>query len=143
MADRHLLGAALEGLGRGDLQPLAEFLKSPLPFDGDQEKGYLRHKLVECIEGRALWKLEMKKERYSRLADERQEVAADFSDLVVHPYVGFVEKLIAAGETPERAIHEATKKFKISRTAIYEAKPGGYGKRAVQKSPKTAGRDPC
>ena len=135
MTDRSLMGAALEGLGRGDLQPLAEFLKSPLPFDGDQEQGYLRHKIVECIEGRALWKLEMKKKPYSRFVDEDEEVSADFKDLVVHPYVAFVEGLIASGETPKRAIHAATKNFGVSRTAIFEAKPGGYGKRAVQKSP--------
>ena len=134
MGERDLMGAAIKGLGRGDLQPLAEFLNSPLPFDGDEGDSYLRHKLIECIEGRALWNLEMKKKRYSRFADESEELAADFRDLGIHPCVAFVEALIAAGETPERAVFAATKEFSLSRTAVYAAKPGGYGKRAVQQS---------
>lgn len=134
MDEPDLLEAAINGLGRGDLQPLAKFLKSPLPFDDDEEDSYLRRKLIECIEGRALWNLKLYKKRYSRFADESEELAADFADLGVHPCVAFVEALIAAGETTERAVFAATEEFNLSRTAVYAAKPGGYGKRAVQQS---------
>ena len=111
----NLIAEAIEGLGRGDLKPFAFYLNSPhCPLDG-----YLIHKLVEGIEGRALFRIVSNRTRRGR--GPKTEAAAaltEFNDLAI---AAFFHQRIAAGISRKQAVWETQEKFAVGRTAVYEA----------------------
>lgn len=108
-----LLGEAIEGLGRGDLKPFAVYLNSPqCPLDG-----YLIHKLVEGIEGRALYRIASQRTRRGRGPKTEAEAAlAELSDL---PIADFFHRRLAAGVPRKQAVWETQDTFGVGRTAVY------------------------
>ena len=98
----------MDGLGRGDLQPLAEYLRSSFEMEVD-----LRLKVADAIEGKSLYRIVCRKSR----------PGPGTGDTIKFPNSAlqeFYEEQKAAGVAGKEIEWEVWKRFGLKRSAMYE-----------------------
>ena len=98
---------AMTGLGRGDLQPLADYLRSSFELEVD-----LRLKVADAIEGKSLYNIVSKKSRPGP-GTEADDKVPNFA------LREFYEEQKAAGVASKEIEWRVKEKFCIGKTAMY------------------------
>lgn len=100
--------SAMDGLGRGDLQPLADYLRSSFEVDDS-----LRLKVADAIEGKSLYRIICKKTR----PGPGTEADNKFANLALQQ---FYAEQKAAGVPSKQIEWEVEKRFGLKRSAMYQ-----------------------
>ena len=98
---------AMIGLGRGDLQPLADYLRSSFEMDVG-----LRLRVADAIEGKSLYHIFSKKSRPGPGTEDDDK----FPNFALRE---FYEEQKAAGVAGKEIVWRVKKKFGIGKAAMY------------------------
>lgn len=99
---------AMGGIDRGDLQPLADYLRSSFDMDVD-----LRRKVADAIEGKLLYRISCKKTR----PGPGTEADVKFPNFELQR---FVAERKAAGVRVKQIEWEVEERFGLKRSAMYD-----------------------
>jgi len=99
--------AAINGLERGDLRPLADYLRSSFEMDVD-----LRLKIADAIEGKSLYRITCRKTR----PGPGTEADVKFPNFALQE---FYQEQKAAGVPAKKIEWEIEKKFGLKKSAMY------------------------
>ena len=102
-----------DGLGRGDLAPLVEYLRSPFTFDLG-----IRESLAQFIEGERLYRLECVKNRPGPGSERDELLAFKKKADIFFFYWGRT----AGGVHPKQAMADTMAAFHCGRTQVTEAR---------------------